>query len=350
MRLHGVDRGMLRVLTGCALTRIFAEGLAMRALVRFVCGLAAAIAVPAAAHAEWPERPVRVVVPYTAGSMGDVIARIVSDNLQTTLGQAFIIDNRTGAGGNIGARAVEQSAPDGYTLLLAATNNVAINQFLYKDMGFDPLKRFDPVTVLVDVPSVIFVNADLPAHSFSEFVAYARANRGKLNYGSPGIGTTPHLSAAAIDKKFDLGMTHVPYRGASQVVTALVAGDVQFYLAGAGVGAELVKQGRLRALAVSNPSRLAALPDTPTFAEAGIDGINATNWWGVLAPAGTPRPVIDRLYAALCRSLADAKTKTTLDELGDVPVCNTPDQMARQLAEEASFWQRALPELGVKLD
>ncbi len=321
----------------------------MRAAVFSIAGLIAALLSATATHAEWPERPVRIIVPYTAGSMGDVVARLVADPLQAALGQPFVVENRTGAGGNIGTRDVEQAAPDGYTLLLAATNNLVINQFLYKDLGFDPIKDFQPITTLVNVPSVMFVNAQVPAKSFAEFVSYARANQGKLNYGSPGIGTTPHLSAAAINKKYDLGMTHVPYHGASQVVAALLANDVQFYLAGAGVGVAQVKQGALRALAVYNPSRLDALPDTPTFAEAGITGINATNWWGMAAPAGTPKPIVDRLRNAICTALNTPKIKAALDRLGDLAVCNSPEQMAQQLADEASYWQHALPDLGVKL-
>jgi tripartite-type tricarboxylate transporter receptor subunit TctC len=323
---------------------------AMRISIVIANALLATQIVATPVRAEWPERPVRLVVPYTAGSMGDVVARLVTENLQAVLGQPFVIENRTGAGGNIGARSVEQSPPDGYTLLLGATNNFVINQFLYKDLGFDPAKRFEPVTVVVDVPSVLFINSGTPARTFREFVTYAQANRGKLNYGSPGIGTTPHLSAEEINRRFDLSMTHVPYRGASQVITALIAGEVQFYLAGAGVGAEHVKQGRLRALAVSNPRRLEVLPDTPTFVEAGIAGVNATNWWGLVAPVGTPQSVVNRLRESVCGALADSKIKASLVQLGDVPVCNSPPEMARQIADEAAYWQRTLPGLNVKLE
>lgn len=275
----------------------------MRAFLLSICGITAVLGLSTPGHAEWPERPVRVIVPYTVGSMGDVVARLVSNSLQLALGQPFFIDNRIGAGGNIGTREAEQAQPDGYTVLLAATNNFTINQFLYKDLDFDPVKQFEPVTTLVNVPSVIFINSEVPAKSFAEFVTYARANAGKLNYGSPGIGTTPHLSAEAINKMYGLGMTHVPYKGAAQVVTALLGNEVQFYLAGAGVGTAQVKEGHLRALAVSNPHRLDALPDTPTFAEVGIKGINASNWWGVVAPLGTPSPVVARLREALCAAV-----------------------------------------------
>ena len=232
---------------------------------RYVAALLlAACSLGACAQDAWPAKPVRVVVPYVPGAMGDVVARLLSENLGKELAQAFVVENRPGAGGNIGTRAVEQSAPDGYTLLMAATNNLTINQYLYKDLGFDPLKRFEPVTVLVDVPSVLFVPASVPARDFREFVAYAKANPGKVNYGSPGSGTTPHLSAEAINRAFGLGMTHVPYKGASQVVAALLAGEVHFYLAGAGVATAHVKSGKLRALAIASSARHAAAPDVPT--------------------------------------------------------------------------------------
>jgi len=298
----------------------------------------------------WPARPLRVVVPYVAGAMGDVVTRRLADGLRIELGQGIVVENRPGAGGNIGTRAVEQAPPDGYTVLVAATNNFTINQFLSKDLGFDPLKRLDPVTVLVDVPSVLFVPAGVPAQSFREFASFAKANPGKVNYGSPGSGTTPHLSAEAINKAHALGMTHVPYKGASQVVTALLGGEVQFYLAGAGVGAAHVKAGKLRALAVAAKARLEALPEVPTFVEAGLGAINASNWWGVAVPAGTPKAVVERLHAALCKVLGEPQTRAAMVQMGNVPVCNAPAEMQRQLADEAAMWQRTLPSLGVKAD
>ena len=298
----------------------------------------------------WPARPLRVVVPYVAGAMGDVVARRLADGLRADLGQTIVVENRPGAGGNIGTRAVEQAVPDGYTVLLAATNNFTINQFLYKDLGFDPLKRLDPVTVLVDVPSVLFVPAGVPAQNFREFVTFAKANPGRVNYGSPGSGTTPHLSAEAINKAHALGMTHVPYKGASQVVTALLAGEVQFYLAGAGVGAAHVKAGKLRALAVASKARLEALPEVPTFSEAGLGAINASNWWGVAVPAGTPKAVVERLHASFCKALAEPAARAAMVQMGNVPVCNSAADMQRQLGEESAMWQRTLPTLGVKAD
>ena len=298
----------------------------------------------------WPARPVRVVVPYAPGAMGDVVIRRLSDGLRSELGQTIVVENRPGAGGNIGTRVVEQAAPDGYTVLIAATNNFTINQFLYKDLGFDPLKRFDAVTILVDVPSVLFVPAGLPAQTFREFVTWARANPGKANYGSPGSGTTTHLAGEAINKAFGLGMTHVPYKGAGAVITALLGGEVQFFLGGAGLGAAHVKAGKLRALAVATKTRLDALPETQTFAEAGLGAISASNWWGMAVPAGTPKPAIDRLRSAVCKTLAEPQARAAMVQMGNVPVCNTPAEMQRQVAEEAAIWQRTLPGLGVKIE
>ena len=298
----------------------------------------------------WPARPVRVVVPYAPGAMGDVVIRRLSDGLRTELGQTIVVENRPGAGGNIGARAVEQAAPDGYTVLLSATNTFTINQFLYKDLGFDPLKRFDAVTIVVDVPSVLFVPAGVPVQNFREFVTWARANPGKVNYGSPGSGTTTHLAGEAINKAFSLGMTHVPYKGAAAVITALLGGEVQFFLGGAGLGAAHVKAGKLRALAVATKTRLDTLPDAQTFAEAGLGAISASNWWGMAVPAGTPKAVIDRLHSAVCKTLAEPQARAAMAQMGNVPVCDTPAEMQRQLADEAAIWQRTLPGLGVKIE
>lgn len=309
--------------------------------------LVLALGMASASGQQWPERPVRLVIPYVPGAMGDIVARLVSDELRARLGQPFLVETRPGAGGNIGTIAVAQAPSDGYTFLVAATNNLVINQYLYK-MPIDPLAAFDPVTVLVDVPAVIFLNGSVPARSFAEFVDWARANAGKVNYGSPGGGTTPHLSAESINQKYRLGMVHVSFKGSSQAVQALLGGDVQFYLAGAGVGAAHVKTGKLRALAVAAPARVAALPDVPTFDEVGIRGLNANNWWGLAAPAGTPPAIVTRLHATLRDVLAQQAMRERMQQLGIVGVANTPAEMGRQLREEADYWRRTLPELAVK--
>ena len=312
--------------------------------------LALAALLPFAAFAQYPDKPVRVVVPYVAGAMGDVVSRLLAEELRATLGQAVLVDNRPGAGGNIGTAAVASAEPDGYSVLVGATNNFVINQFLYSGMGFDPLAKLAPVTLLVDVPSVIFVPARLGTKTFDGFVQWARANKGKVNFGSPGAGTTPHLSAALISKTRDLGMTHVPYKGASQGVQALLANDVQFYMGGAGLGAQHVKAGKLYALAVSAERRIDALPDTPTFKEAGLSDIKASNYWAAAVPAGTPPEVVERLYQAFRAALDAPASQARFAKLGVVPLGPTPAETARRWREEADYWAKAVKDMGVRID
>jgi tripartite-type tricarboxylate transporter receptor subunit TctC len=316
----------------------------------YAVGLLAVLLACGAARADWPEKPIRLIVPYVGGAMGDVVSRLLADDLRNRLAQQVIVDNRPGAGGNIGTAAVAQASADGYTLVVGATNNFVINQFLYRNLSFDPLTALEPVSILVDVPSVVFVPAALPAVSFREFVGYARANRGRVNYGSPGSGTTPHLSAEQISRANDLGLTHVPYKGASQAIAALLANEVQMYLVGAGLGVAHVKAGKLRAVAVSSPARLALLPDTPTFDEVGIGQIKASNWWGLAGPRGLPKEIVEKIYSALRSTLAAPAVQARLRELGVLAVGNTPAEMKAQLAQEAAYWQRAMRDIGATAD
>ena len=316
-----------------------------RALVFIVLALTAGFAV-----ADWPEKPLHVIVPYVGGAMGDVVARLVAEDLRRALGQPLVIDNRPGAGGNIGTAAVAQAAPDGYTVLVAATNNFVINQYLYRGMGFDPREALAPVTILVDVPSVIFTGAKVPARTMAEFIQYARDNKGRLNYASPGAGTTPHLSAALINATRGMGMSHVPYKGASQAITALLANEVQMYLVGAGLGAAQVQAGRLRALAVSSDKRLESLSDTPTFEEAGLSDIKASNWWGVAVPKGTRPEIVRKLSDSMRNTLDSEGFRKSAVKLGVVPVGGTPEETARRWREEADYWSKAVKDMSVKID
>lgn len=303
---------------------------------------------PLAAAAQ--DRPVRMIVPYAAGAMGDVVSRVLAEELRPRLGQTVIVETRPGAGGNIGTAAVVQAPPDGLTVLVAATNNLVINQFLYANLGFDPLEALVPVTLLVDVPSVVFTSAQIPAKSFAEFAQHARANRGKLNYGSPGAGSTPHLSAELINRSRGLGLAHIPYKGASQAITALLANEVHMYLAGAGLGAQHVRAGKLHAVAVSSAKRLDALPDTPTFQEAGLGDIKASNWWGAALPKGTPAATVSRWNAALRAALDSGAAQEQFRKLGVVPIGDTPEGTLRRLREEADFWAKAVKEMNVRID
>lgn len=297
----------------------------------------------------WPDHPIKLVVPYPPGAMGDTVSRLLADELRTRLGQPVLIDNKAGAGGNIGAAFVAQSAAEGHTFLVAATNNLVINQFLYP-MTFDPLKAFEPIMVMVDVPAVIFVNPDVPATSFKAFVDYAESRPGKINYASPGAGTTIHLFSELLNSRSAMGMTHIPYKGSAPALTGLLSNEVQMYVVGAGVGAPQAKAGKLRALAVAGQNRSPIFPDVPTFAEVGISDEGASNWWALAAPAGMPKSNIQKIYQALRESLAQPKITARLAELGAVPLAGSSEEMGKQLAREAKFWARVVKESGVKVE
>mgnify|MGYP001034641049 CR=1 FL=1 len=302
------------------------------------------------AHAAWPERPIRVVVPYSAGAAGDLVLRQMLPALQARLGQALIVDNKPGAGGNIGTTDVVRSKPDGYTLLLGATNNFVINQYLYKSMGFDPLQALQPVTKVVDVPSVLFINSTVPARTYREFADYARAHRGALNYGSPGSGTAPHLSAFALSEAMGAQMTHVPYKGAQPGVSGLLGGEVQMFLVGYGVAGSQLAGGRIRALAVASSERLSVLPEVPTTAEAGVPDVILSNWWGLAAPRGTDMAIVQRLASEVRAIQSQADTRQFLSANGFVGVANSPQDFSQQLTREAELWKGIVKKSGVVLD
>ena len=301
-------------------------------------------------HAAWPEMPIRIVVPYAAGSAGDLILRQMLPGLQARLGQALVVDNKAGAGGNIGAMEVVRAKPDGYTLLLGATNNFVINQYLYKGMGFDPLQALTPITKVVDVPSVLFINSSLPALNYREFAEYAKANPGKLNFGSPGNGTTPHLSGVALSDAMGAQMTHIAYKGAQPGTTGLLGNEVQMFLVGFGVGGAHLSGGRIRALAVVANERIKVMPDTPTAREAGVPDVILSNWWGLAAPRGTDQSIVKRLSDEIRALQAQPAMQQFLSAQGFVGAANSPDDFARQLAREAAQWQSIVKKSGATID
>ena len=297
----------------------------------------------------WPERPIRVIVPYGAGGMGDIVMRLLAEEMRAALGQTLVIENRPGAGGNIGAASVARAPADGYTFMVVPTNNLVVNQFLYKNLSFDPLKAFDPVTLLVQVPSVLFVHPQA-GRNYADFAAQARASRGRMSYGSPGSGTTPHLSLQAINQSQGLGMVHVPFQGAVPAMTSLLAQDIQAYIGGAGLGLQHVQAGKLVAVAVSADRRLPVLPDTPTFQEVGLGEIKAANWWAMVAPQGTKEEVIERMNAALRDAMRRPGVQERFEKLGVLASPMTPRATAQFLADEAVFWKKAVSDSGVSLD
>lgn len=301
-------------------------------------------------HAAWPERPIRVLVPYAAGAAGDILVRFMQPALQERLGQPLIVENRPGAGGNIGTQEVVRAKPDGYTIVLGATNNFVINQFIYRGMGFNPFESLAPITKLVNVPSVLFVNTSIPSGSYAEFLRYAESNPGKLNYGSPGVGTTPHLSAWALSEAMGAKMVHVPFRGAAPGVQALASNEVQLFLVGYGVAAGQLASGKIKALAVANTERLPSAPDVPTAKEAGLPDVILSNWWGIAAPKGTDPAILGRLAVEFRRVLEQPTTQAFLARQGFVGVGNAPEQFSRELVLEAQQWQGIVKRAGTRLD
>ncbi len=308
----------------------------------FVTAAAAAAFVPRRAFAAFPDRPVTVIVPYAAGGAGDMIMRLISNAMEKALGQPIVIDARGGGGGMIGAKAVASAAPDGHTLMMGATNNFVINQFMFPKTSFDPLTEFVPITRVAVVPSVMYMNPAVPVKTLGEFVAYAKANPGKLSYSSPSVGTTPHLAVERLKQLTGIELVHVPYRGAPPAMQALITNDVQLYLAGWGVGRAFVQSDKAKALAVASDKRLPNVPDVPTASESGVPGYVAENWWGLAAPKGTPQAAIDAIHAAVKAALQDEAVAKKLEELGFLPGGETPAQFAKNAKAEAEIWRETI--------
>lgn len=298
---------------------------------------------------EYPSKPIRLVIPFGPGSLADAVPRLIQPALEASLGQRIVIEHRPGAGGNVGAQAVVSAPADGYTLLMAATNNLVINQFIFRDMKFDPLADFAPVSLIAEVPLIVQVHPSLPAQTLREFIDHAKANPGKLNYGSPSTGTIPHLAVEIFARAAALNVVHVPFKGGAPATTALLANDIQFMLIGYATTAGQVRGGQVRPLAVASGVRLAALPNVPTFSEAGFPELAAavpSNWWGMVAPMGTPAPVIQRLSREIQSALADAETRRKYQDLGLTPVGSTPQEFAAGLPGQAKKWEAVVKTIG----
>jgi tripartite-type tricarboxylate transporter receptor subunit TctC len=305
-----------------------------------LAGAATALYGRYASAAEFPERPITVVVPYAAGGAGDTIIRLLSPIIERQLGQPLVIDNRPGGGGMIGAQAVAKAAPDGHTLMLGAANNFVINQFLFPKVSFDPLTAFTPITKVADVPSVLYASLSAPP-TLAEFIARAKANPGKLSYASPSVGTTPHLAVERLKQLTGIELVHVPYRGAPPAMQALMADEVQLYLAGWGVGKAQVEARRVQALAVASRERVPNVP-LPTAIESGVPDYVASNWWGLAAPRGTPQQIVERIHRALTAALADPTIRQRLDELGFVPGGDAPQRFLDESKAEAQVWAETI--------
>jgi tripartite-type tricarboxylate transporter receptor subunit TctC len=314
-------------------------------------GLAAPLAAPALAQAPWPNRPVRVIVPWPPGGSTDVLARLLAEALQTKLGQPFVVENRPGAGGNIGADALAKSTPDGYTMGSLTLGAWHINQFLYARLPYDPQRDFQPISMHWELPNVFVVASQhVPATTLQEFIAWARGRRGGISYGSPGVGTTPHLSGALFTTRLNLDAVHVPFRGAAQTIPAMLSGDVNFALDNLASYVPVIQEGRMRALAVTSAERFPSLPDVPTMAEAGVPDFVVTSWCAFAFPAGVPRPIVDRVSEVVREIKADQAFQQRFLQAGARAVSSTPDAVAERVARERPMWQEVVRISGARLD
>ena len=321
-------------------------------LLRLTLGaLLAVMAVPALAQAPaYPTKPIRLVVPFPAGGTTDILARAVAQKLTEAWGQPVIVDNRPGAGGNIGSELVAKAAPDGYTLEMGTVGTHAINASLYAKMPYDHVKDFVPVILIAGVPNVLVVYPSVPVNSVAELIAYAKANPGKLNFASSGSGTSIHLSGELFKVMSGVQMTHVPYKGSAPAVQDLLGGQVQLMFDNLPSALPHIKAGKLRALAVTSAQRAPVLPDVPTIAEAALPGFEASSWFGVLAPAGTSPAIVVKLNAEIAKWLASPEAKEKLQSQGANAAGGPPENFAKHIAAETAKWAKVVKESGAKVD
>ena len=299
---------------------------------------------------DYPSKPVRFVVPFAPGGTTDVLARLVGEKLSASLGQQFVIDNKPGAGGNIGTAQVAKAEPDGYTILMGTVGTHAINASIYPSLPYDPVGDFAPVTLVATVPNVLVVNPELPAGSVAELIALAKEKPGELNFASSGNGTSIHLSGELFKSMTGVDIVHVPYKGSGPAMVDLLGGQVQMMFDNLPSSAPQIAAGKLRPLGVTSKERSPTLPDLPTIAEAGVPGYEALSWFGVLAPAGTPDAIVATLQAEIAGVLADPAMRQRFAELGAVPVGGTPAEFATLIGTETAKWAEVVKNAGIKLE
>jgi tripartite-type tricarboxylate transporter receptor subunit TctC len=312
---------------------------------RFMSVLAAlALAAATCAGAEtWPTKPVRLIVPFPAGGATDVVARLLSQKLGEAWGQAVVVENRSGAGGNIGGEAAAHSPADGYTLFMTSGSIVTANPYMYKSMTFDPAKDFVAITNVASGPQVIIVNPASPFRTLAELIAYAKSNPGKLTFGSAGVGTQTHLASENFAYTAGIDMTHVPYKGESFAITDLMGAQIQLATVNLSAAINQIKGGRLRALAITSRERSPQLPDVPAAAET-LPGFENAGWFGLMAPTGTPREVVEKVYRDSKKILASDEFRAKLAQQGMVPVGNSPSDFTTAIREETERWAKVIRE------
>ena len=302
-------------------------------------------------HAQdYPSKPVRFVVPFAPGGTTDVLARLVGEKLSASLGQQFVVDNKPGAGGNVGTAQVAKAEPDGYTLLMGTVGTHAINASIYPSLPYDPVQDFAPVTLVATVPNVLVVNPEVPANSVAELIALAKEKPGELNFASSGNGSSIHLSGELFKAMTGVDIVHVPYKGSGPAVVDLLGGQVQMMFDNLPSSAPQIKAGKLRPLGVTSKERSPTLPDVPTIAEAGVPGYEALSWFGVLVPAGTPDAIVAKLQNEIAKALADPAMRERFAELGAVPVGGTSAEFADLITAETAKWAKVVQDAGIKLE
>ncbi len=309
-----------------------------------------ALGLPALAQAQYPDRPVKLVVPFPPGGGTDAAARIIAGAMSEQMGQAMVVENRGGAAGAIGAQAVVDAAPDGYTLFFATTGTMAINQHLYAKLRYNPLTDFTPVATLASFPNVVVIHPSVPASNMRELVELARSRNGAMTYGSSGAGSSSHLAAVMLETATGIKLTHVPYKGTAPALTDFLAGRIDLMIDNITTHAPLAKQGKTRALAVTGSVRSQDLPDVPTVAESGIPGYDVTIWYAMLGPAKMPASIVEALYKRLVTVMAQPKVKEALAKIGTDLMLQPPDQLARLIREDSEKWGRIVKLSGATAD
>jgi len=304
---------------------------------------------PAAAQ-DYPNRPITLVVPFPPGGSTTIVARIIADKLAESLGQQIVVDNRGGAGGTIGTKAVSRSTPDGYTIVLGYTGTLAIGPTLYPSAGYDPRKDFEPIGLIGHAPNSLVVHPSFPVKSVKELVDYAKANPGKVNYGSAGVGTVSHVSGVYFANAAGIDLVHIPYKGTGPALADLLGGHIPMAFAPIPATHANIAEGKLRGLAVTSAKRSSLLPDVPTIAESGIPGFEASLYYGLAAPAGTPRPIVDKLNKALRDALASDEVRKRLATDGAEPLPSTPEEYAAHIDQDETKWSKVVRESGAKAE
>jgi len=322
----------------------------MKKLAALAVALAAAFSAASAAAQTYPSKPIRIIVSTSPGGVTDLSARILGQHITAKTGQTVVIDNRAGASGNIAMDALAKSEPDGYTLGIANTGNIVINPFLFPSMPYDPLKDLVPVGLLGTVPLFLVINSNVPAKTVAEFVAYTKANPDKISYAAAGAGTTPDIAAHEFGRRAGLKFVMVPFRGTAPATQAVLGGDVQATFVSMGPHIEFVRQGKLRVLAAATPKRASYLPDVPTFAEQGFPGFDASTWFALFAPRGTPQAIVDQLNGYLRSMQEDSDLKRRLEAVFVDPAIMSAAEFAAFVKSDAAKWEKIVRENNIKME